>query len=128
MWHFGFIGTTFFYFVVGYLSMIVWTPVLLGVLYACVLCFCICTCSAQLSIFHTEKRSRNTLIIITIIIFIITIIIIIIIIITKVAIQLRTARVHTNEIYPFIGQLHVVRSEEQFMTNIQKPVGSNEHR
>ena len=48
--------------------MIVWTPAVLGVLYACVLYFCICTCSAQLSMFHMERHSRNTLIIIIIII------------------------------------------------------------
>ena len=44
------------------LSMIVWTPDALGVLYANVLYFCICTCSAQLSMFHMERRSRNMLI------------------------------------------------------------------
>ena len=44
--------------------MIIWTPVVLHVLYACVLYFCICTCSAQLSMFHMERRSRNMLIII----------------------------------------------------------------
>ena len=49
---------------VGCFSMIVWTPAVLSVLYACVLYFCICTCSAQLSMFHRERRSRNTLIII----------------------------------------------------------------
>ena len=47
--------------------MIIWTPTVLSVLYACVLYFCICTCSAQLSMFHMERRSRNTLIITTII-------------------------------------------------------------
>ena len=41
--------------------MIVWTPAVWGVLYACVLYFCICTCSAQSSMFHMEKRARNTL-------------------------------------------------------------------
>ena len=46
--------------------MIVWTPAVLGVLYACVLYFCICTCSAQLSMFHMERRSRNMFIIIII--------------------------------------------------------------
>ena len=60
--------------------MIVWTPTVLSILYACVFYFCIWTCSAQLIIFHMEKRFRNTLIIIIIIIFIIIIIIIIIII------------------------------------------------
>ena len=44
--------------------MIIWTPTVLTVLYACVLYFCICTCSAQLSMFHMERSSRNTLIII----------------------------------------------------------------
>ena len=48
--------------------MIIWTPAVLSVLYACVLYFCICTCSAQLTMFHKERRSRNTLIIIIIII------------------------------------------------------------
>ena len=47
--------------------MIIWTPTVLSVLYACVLYFCICTRSAQLSMFHMERRSRNTLIIIIII-------------------------------------------------------------
>ena len=47
---------------VGCFSMIIWTPTVLSVLYACVLYFCICTCSAQLSIFYTERRSRNTFI------------------------------------------------------------------
>ena len=49
---------------VRYLSMIVWTPAALGVLYAYVLYFCICTCSAQLSMFHMERCSKNMLIII----------------------------------------------------------------
>ena len=40
--------------------MIVWTPAVLSVLYACVLYFC----SAQLSMFHVDRHSRNTLIII----------------------------------------------------------------
>ena len=44
--------------------MIICTPTVLSVLYACVLYFCICTCSAQLSVFHMERRSRNTLIVI----------------------------------------------------------------
>ena len=48
---------------VGCFSMIIWTPTVLSVLYACVV-FCICTCSAQLSMFHMERRSGNTLIII----------------------------------------------------------------
>ena len=52
---------------IGCFSMIIWTPTVLSVLYACVLYFCICTCSAQLSMFHMERRSRNTLIIIIII-------------------------------------------------------------
>ena len=46
--------------------MIIWTPTVLSVLYACVLHFCISTCSVQLSMFHMERRSRNTLIIIII--------------------------------------------------------------
>ena len=48
--------------------MIIWTPTVLGVLYACVLYFCIWICAAQLSMFHMKRRSRNTLIIIIIII------------------------------------------------------------
>ena len=44
--------------------MIVCTPAVLSVLYACVLYFCVCTCSAQLNMFHMERRSRNMLIII----------------------------------------------------------------
>ena len=47
--------------------MIIWTPAVLSVLYACVLYFCLCTCSAQLSTFHMERRSRNMLITIIII-------------------------------------------------------------
>ena len=43
--------------------MIVWTPAVLIVLYACVLYFCIGTSSAQLSMFYMERHSRNTLII-----------------------------------------------------------------
>ena len=50
--------------------MIILTPAVLSVLYACVLYFCICTCSAQVSMFHMERRSRNMLIIIIIIIII----------------------------------------------------------
>ena len=49
---------------VGCFSIIIWTPTVLSVLYACVLYFCICACSAQLSMFHMDKRSRNTFIII----------------------------------------------------------------
>ena len=64
---FGFYVFGFFFCLVGCLRMIVWTPAVLGVLYACVLYFCICPCSAQLSMFHVERRSRNTLIIIIII-------------------------------------------------------------
>ena len=52
---------------VGCFSMIVWTPAVLSVLYACVWYFCVCTCSAQLSMFHMERHSRNTLIVIIII-------------------------------------------------------------
>ena len=65
----------FFRFLVGRFSMIVWTPVVSSVLYACVLYFCICTCSAQLSMFHMERRSRSTVIIIIIVVVIIIIII-----------------------------------------------------
>ena len=75
----GFMGN-FFNCLIGYLSMIVWTPAVLSVLYACVLYFCICTYSAQLSMFHLERCSRSMLIIIIIIIIIVIIIIIIIII------------------------------------------------
>ena len=49
---------------VGCFSLIIWTPAVLSVLYACVLYFSICTCSAQLRMFHMERRSRNTLIVI----------------------------------------------------------------
>ena len=59
---------TYLYCLVGYLSVIVRTHAVLGVLYAWVLYFCICTCSAQLSMIHMKRCSRNTLIIITIII------------------------------------------------------------
>ena len=47
--------------------MIVWTPLVLSVLFACVLYFCTCTCSAQLSMFHMERRSIIIIIIIIII-------------------------------------------------------------
>ena len=63
---FGFYGYSFLY-LVGCFSMIILTPAVLSVLYACALYICICTCSAQLSMFHMERRSRNTLIIIIII-------------------------------------------------------------
>ena len=63
---YGFHGYSFLS-LVGCFSMIIWTPTVLSVIYACVLYFCICTCSAQLSKFHMERRSRNTLIIIIII-------------------------------------------------------------
>ena len=68
----GFMGNHFLNCLAGCFSMIVWTPAVLSLLYACILYFCICTCSAQLSMFHMERRSRNTLITITIIIIIIT--------------------------------------------------------
>ena len=48
-------------------SIIVWTPAVLSVLYACVLYFCLCPCSGQQNMFHMERRSRNTLIITVII-------------------------------------------------------------
>ena len=38
----GFMGTFFSNCLVGHLSMIVWTPAVLGVLYACVLCVSVC--------------------------------------------------------------------------------------
>ena len=44
--------------------MAVRTPAVLGVLYACVLCFCTCTFSTQLSMLHMERHSRNITIII----------------------------------------------------------------
>ena len=62
---YGFYGYSFSC-LVGCFSMIIWTPTVLSVLYACALYFCICTCSAQLSMLHMERRSRNTLIIIII--------------------------------------------------------------
>ena len=39
----------------GCFSMIIWTPAVLSVLYACVSYFCICTYSVQLSMFHMES-------------------------------------------------------------------------
>ena len=69
-----FMGTFFFLkCLAGRLSMIVWTPAVLGVLYACVLYFCICNCSVQLNMFHMESHSRNTLIIIIIIVVVVTV-------------------------------------------------------
>ena len=44
--------------------MIIWTPAVLSVLYACVLYFCIFTCSVPLSMFHMERHFRNMLMII----------------------------------------------------------------
>ena len=61
----------FFFCLVRCFSRIVWTPAVLNVLYACVLCFCIWPCSAQLSMLHMERCSRNTLIIVIIIIIVI---------------------------------------------------------
>ena len=55
---------THLYCLVGCLSMIVWTHVVLGVFNACVLYFCICTCSAQLSMFHMKRCSKNALFIV----------------------------------------------------------------
>ena len=70
IWYLGFLeeegGKGLFVFfsscLAGCFSMIVWTPAVLSVLYACVLYFCICPCSAQLSMFHMERHFRNTLI------------------------------------------------------------------
>ena len=53
-------------------SMIVQTPAVLSVLYACVLYFCTCPYSAQQSMFHMERSSTHILIIIIIIIIIIS--------------------------------------------------------
>ena len=55
--------------------MIVWTPAVLSVLYACVLYFCICPSSVPLSMFHMERHSRNTLILLLLLIIIIIVII-----------------------------------------------------
>ena len=60
---YGFYGYSFLC-LVGCFSMIIWTPTVLSVLYACVSYFRSCACSAQLSMFHMERRSRHTLIII----------------------------------------------------------------
>ena len=70
----GFYGYSFLC-LVGCFSMIIWTPTVLSVLYACVLHFCICTCSAQLSMFHMERSSRNMLILLLLLLLIIIIII-----------------------------------------------------
>ena len=59
----------FFNCLVGCFSMIVWTPAVLSVLYACVSYVCICPHSAQLSMFHMERRSRNIFIIIILLLF-----------------------------------------------------------
>ena len=73
---------TFFFFVnthlhylVGCLSMIVWTHAILGVFYACVLYFCICPCSTQLSVFHIKRHSRNMLIVIIIIVVVVVVVV-----------------------------------------------------
>ena len=57
----------FFLCLVRCFNMIIWTPAVLSVQYACVSYFCICTCSAQLSMFHMERRSKNTLMVVIII-------------------------------------------------------------
>ena len=62
----GFMGFFFFHCLIGCLSMIVRTPAVLSVLYACVLYFCICTCSAQVSMFHVERRSLLLLLLLSI--------------------------------------------------------------
>ena len=49
---FGLCGSFLLNCLAGCLSMIAWTPTVLGVLYARVLHFCICFCSARLSMFH----------------------------------------------------------------------------
>ena len=68
----GFYGYFFLFLncLVGCLSMIVWTPAVSGVLYACVLKFCICTCSAQLSMFHMERCSLLLLLLSSLTVFI----------------------------------------------------------
>ena len=71
---FGFYGF-FFHCLVGRFSMIVWTPAVLSVLYACVLYFCICTCSAQLSMFHKERRSRNTLLLLLLLLLLLAVVV-----------------------------------------------------
>ena len=49
---YGFYGYSFLC-LVGCFSMVIWTPTVLSVLYACVLYFYIWTCSAQLSMFRS---------------------------------------------------------------------------
>ena len=49
---YGYFFYTHLYYLVGCLSMIVWTHVVLGVSYACVLYFCICTCLALYKYAH----------------------------------------------------------------------------
>ena len=60
---FGFYGYFFLMLSSMFEHYYIWTPAVLGALYACV---CIYTCSTHLSMFHLEKRSRNRLIIIAI--------------------------------------------------------------
>ena len=50
--------------------MVVWTPAVLGVVYACVLYFVFARVQRSWAYFHMERRSRNTLIVIIIIIII----------------------------------------------------------
>ena len=57
---FGFYGYSFLCLVECF-SMIILTPTVLSVLFACVLYFCTCTCSAELSTIRMERCSRNTL-------------------------------------------------------------------
>ena len=64
--------------------MIIWTPAVLSVLYACVLYFCILHLLSAMSMFHMERHSRNTLIIIIIILIIIVIIVVVVVVIVVV--------------------------------------------
>ena len=57
--------------------MIVWTPAVLSVLYACVLYFCTCTCSALLNVLHMERRSRCMLITIIVVVVVVVVVVII---------------------------------------------------
>ena len=57
--------------------MIMWTPTVLSVLYACVLYVCFFTCSAQLSKCHMERRSRNTLSIIIIVVVVVVVVVVV---------------------------------------------------
>ena len=68
MRYMGFMGILFLC-LVGCFSIIIWTPAVLSVLYACVLYFCICTCSAQLSMLLGAVEIRSLLLLLLLLLY-----------------------------------------------------------